>query len=80
MSSRAQRVNSGINSLVRRLLVDIPGEDEQSAEEREANALDFVTEVLQRCVFICVFVVLVANFSTAPKPLRWLQMSIKPLT
>ncbi|KAL2073327.1 hypothetical protein VTL71DRAFT_10651 [Oculimacula yallundae] len=47
MSSRNQRVSSGINSLVRRLLVEIPGEDPASAEERENNAVDFVTEVLQ---------------------------------
>lgn len=48
MSSRNQRVSNGINSLVRRLLVEIPGEDPASAEERENNAVDFVTEVLQR--------------------------------
>ncbi|KAL5324218.1 hypothetical protein ACEPPN_008762 [Leptodophora sp. 'Broadleaf-Isolate-01'] len=47
MSSRNQRVSSGINSLVRRLLVEIPGEDPASTEERENNAVDFVTEVLQ---------------------------------
>jgi gamma-tubulin complex component 3 len=48
MSSRNQRVSNGINSLVRRLLVDIPGEDAASAEERENNAVDFVREVLER--------------------------------
>jgi len=48
MSSRSQRVNSGINSLVRRLLVEIPGEDPASAEERENNAIDFVKEILGR--------------------------------
>lgn len=48
MSSRNQRVSNGINSLVRRLLVEIPGDDPASAEERENNAVDFVTEVLQR--------------------------------
>jgi gamma-tubulin complex component 3 len=46
MSSRSQRVSSGIDSLVRRLLVDIPGEDPADAEEREHNARDFVREVL----------------------------------
>lgn len=50
MSSRNQRVSSGINSLVRRLLVEIPGEDPASTEERENNAVDFVTEVLQRYI------------------------------
>ena len=48
MSSRSQRVSSGIDSLVRRLLVEIPGEDPASAEEREQNAVDFVREFLGR--------------------------------
>lgn len=48
MSSRNQRVSSGIESLVRRLLVEIPGEDPDATDERENNAIDFVTEVLQR--------------------------------
>lgn len=48
MSSRNQRVNKGIASLVERLHVDIPGEDQESAEERQNNAIDFVTELLQR--------------------------------
>lgn len=48
MSSRNQRVQSGINQLVRRLLVEIPGEDPALAEERENSALDFVREVLER--------------------------------
>lgn len=48
MSSRNQRVNNGINSLVRRLLVEIPGEDPAAAEERENNALDLVKEILER--------------------------------
>jgi hypothetical protein len=48
MSSRNQRVSNGINSLVRRLLVEVPGEDPASADEREQNAIDFVTEVLGR--------------------------------
>lgn len=48
MSSRNQRVSNGINSLVRRLLVDIPGEDADSANEREQNAIEFVTEFLGR--------------------------------
>lgn len=46
MSSRSHRVSSGIDSLVRRLLVEIPGEDPASAEEREQNAVDFVREFL----------------------------------
>jgi len=48
MSSRHQHVSNGINRLVRRLLVDIPGQDPASADEREQNAVDFVTEVLAR--------------------------------
>ena len=48
MSSRSQRISNGIDSLVRRLLVDIPGEDAAAAEERELNAVDFVREVLER--------------------------------
>lgn len=48
MSSRSQRVNNGINSLVRRLIVEIPGEDPASAEERENSALDLVREILER--------------------------------
>lgn len=48
MSSRSQRVNNGINSLVRRLLVEIPGEDPAETEERENSAGDFVREVLER--------------------------------
>lgn len=50
MSSRSQRVNNGIDSLVRRLLVEIPGEDAASAEERELNAVEFVREVLGRYI------------------------------
>jgi len=48
MSSRNQRVNKGIASLVERLLVNIPGEDPESADERHNDAIDFVTELLQR--------------------------------
>jgi hypothetical protein len=48
MSSREQRVSSGIKGLVRRLLVEIPGEDPDSTDEREANAIDFVAEVIER--------------------------------
>lgn len=48
MSSRNQRVSNGIDKLVRRLLVEIPGEDPADAEERENNAIDFVREVLGR--------------------------------
>lgn len=48
MSSRNQRLSTGVNSLVRRLLVNIPGEDPASANEREQNAIDFVREVLGR--------------------------------
>jgi hypothetical protein len=48
MSSRNQRVSNGIDRLVRRLLVEIPGEDPASAEEREQNAIEFVREVLGR--------------------------------
>ncbi|TVY48670.1 Spindle pole body component [Lachnellula occidentalis] len=47
MSSQNQRVNKGINSLVRRLLGDIPGEDPAAAEEREINAVEFVGEFLE---------------------------------
>jgi len=48
MSSRNQRILNAIDSLVRRFHVDIPGEDEASAEERESNAVDFVTELLKK--------------------------------
>lgn len=48
MSSRNQRVNSGINRLVRRLLPEIPGEDAQDVEERENDAVDFVKSLLER--------------------------------
>lgn len=48
MSSRNQRINNGISSLVRRLQVDIPGEDDDAAEERENEGIDFVTSVLER--------------------------------
>lgn len=48
MSSRSQRVSKGIDSLVRQLLVEIPGEDAAAAEERELGAVDFVREVLER--------------------------------
>lgn len=48
MSSRSRRVGDGIDRLVRRLLVDIPGEDPVAADEREQNAIDFVREVLGR--------------------------------
>ena len=48
MSSRSQRVSKGIDSLVRQLLVEIPGEDAAAADERESSAVDFVREVLER--------------------------------
>jgi hypothetical protein len=48
MSSSSQRVSTGIDSLVRRLLVEIPGEDPASHEDRELNAVEFVREVLER--------------------------------
>lgn len=48
MSSRNNRVSDGIDRLVRRLLVKIPGEDPAATDEREQNAIDFVTEVLGR--------------------------------
>jgi len=48
MSSRNQRINSGIDSLIRRLFVEIPGEDPAITDEREQNAVDFVREVLER--------------------------------
>lgn len=48
MSSRPQRINTGIESLVRRLLVEIPNENPDEQEEREQNAIDFVREVLER--------------------------------
>jgi hypothetical protein len=48
MSSRGQRVSNGIDSLVRRLLIEIPDEDPVVTEERESNAIDFVREVLGR--------------------------------
>lgn len=48
MSSNSHRINTGIESLVRRLCVKIPGEDPASQEERELNAQDFVREVLER--------------------------------
>lgn len=48
MSSRSQRISDGIDSLVHKLLQPIPGEDPASADERETNAIEFVTEVLQR--------------------------------
>ncbi len=47
-SSRSQRINTGIKFLVRKQLVQIPGEDQASAEERESNAIDFVQEILGR--------------------------------
>ena len=50
MSSRSQRISNGIDSLVRRLLVEIPGEDPIAADERELNAVDFVREVLERYI------------------------------
>ena len=82
MSSRSQRVSNGIDSLVRRLLVEIPGEDAASAEERELNAVDFVREVLERYIALGhIFCTLEkTNFYvyTVPKLLLWSQISIKP--
>lgn len=48
MSSKQQRINDGIERLVGRLLVEIPNEDADEAVEREANAIEFVTEYLDR--------------------------------
>lgn len=52
MSSREQRINKAIYSLVRQLLPDIPDEDPVAAEEREENAIAFVKEVLERYTLI----------------------------
>lgn len=46
MSLRNQRVSIGIDKLVQQLLVKIPNEDPDEAEERENNAIEFVREVL----------------------------------
>ena len=61
MSSRNQRVNKGITSLVERLHVDIPGEDPESTEERQNNAIDFVTELLQRYVLRLRYIIYAYN-------------------
>ncbi|KAI9048645.1 hypothetical protein LZ554_007476 [Drepanopeziza brunnea f. sp. 'monogermtubi'] len=47
MSSKSQRVSTGINSLVRRFQVEIPGEDPASAQDRQDTAVDLVSELLQ---------------------------------
>jgi gamma-tubulin complex component 3 len=52
MSSKNQRITDGIDSLVNKFLVPIPGEDPATTEERASNAIEFVTEVLQRYVFL----------------------------
>jgi hypothetical protein len=50
MSSRSQRINKAVESLVRQLLVEVPGEDASIAEERKLNAVEFVHEILERYV------------------------------
>ncbi|CAD6500632.1 BgTH12-06341 [Blumeria graminis f. sp. triticale] len=47
MSSRNQRVSNGINSLVGKLLADIPKVDEASTDEKVNEAIDFVWEFLE---------------------------------
>ena len=46
MSSTNQHINNAINSLIQKLIQHIPGEDAESTEEREANAIEFATEIL----------------------------------
>ena len=46
-SSRNQRISNGIDSLITRLLAEIPDEDISSADERENNAGDFVRGFLE---------------------------------
>lgn len=48
MASRNHRISNGIDSLVRKFSVEIPGEDPADADERDSNAADFVKEVLRR--------------------------------
>ena len=78
MSSRNPRISNGIDRLVRRLLVEIPGEDTASAEERELNAIDFVREVLERYIALSPLVSYKLMFVAVPKLLLWSRMSTKP--
>ena len=48
MSSQSQRINKGINSLVQKLFVEIPGEDPDATNERKSNAVEFARELLER--------------------------------
>jgi gamma-tubulin complex component 3 len=48
MSSQDARINKGINGLVQKLLVTIPGEDSDATNERRTNAVEFARELLER--------------------------------
>jgi hypothetical protein len=48
MSSQNLRINKGINGLVQKLLVVIPGEDPDATDERRTNAVEFARELLER--------------------------------
>jgi gamma-tubulin complex component 3 len=67
MSSRSNRINNGIEGLVRRLLVEIPGEDAASADEREQAAIDFVKEVLERYMKLLYFTLVSNNGASSSK-------------
>jgi hypothetical protein len=68
MSSRSNRINNGIEGLVRRLLVEIPGEDAASADEREQAAIDFVKEVLERYMKLLYFTLVSNSYCSGRKP------------
>lgn len=48
MSNRNQRIVDAINNLVRKYQVDIPGEDEAAAAERQSDSVQAVTEILKK--------------------------------
>lgn len=48
MSIQNPKINIAIESLVKRLVENVPGEDYEDTEERRENAKDFVREVLSR--------------------------------
>ena len=48
MSIQNPKVNNAIDSLVKRLVENVPGEDYEDTDERRGNAKDFVREMLSR--------------------------------
>lgn len=48
VEDREQRIRSGLDSLIEQLVPGFPGEDDESVDERQENALQVARSILDR--------------------------------